>query len=249
MFEHFGLRDVITCALKFKAVFVALMVCALLFGGFVQYRQAKSGTSDSSGGTYISTGYFMVDDSDYISPDSSSLVVDNGRENEIKRFSSTYQALIKTDLCNEYVYNRILDESDKKEFLSKSKIDASESSFSPSNIGKLLTCKASDNTAEFSVAITTDSKETSEQILQYYSDYLTDQIQPMIKENTLIQVGSTTQKEAAGSVKSSKPLILSVGGGILLYLLFVFTWALFLPTLNRKSDFAQYGVDVLAELK
>lgn len=246
MFEHFGLRDVIACALKFKTLFLIVMVLSILFGGYVQYKQTKPSTGDPNDGTYTSTAFFTVDDKNYDT--SSGLITDNGKETEIKRFASTYQALLKTDLSNQYVYDKVLSDMSKKEFLSKSKIDATENSFVPTDLGKIVTIKATDNTAEFSVAITTKNKETSEELLKYYSEYLSKTIQPQIKADSLTNVGSTTQKAASSSTKSSKPLILAVGGGFILYLLFIFTWVLFLPTINRKSDFAEYDVNVIAEL-
>lgn len=246
MFEHFGLRDVIAFAFKFKIVFIIVMVFSILFGGYVQYKQSKPVADDSDDGTYTATAYFSVDDKN--NDTSSGLITDNGKESEIKRLAITYPALVTDDVSNSYVYDKILSVMSKKDFLAKAKLDTSDSGFSPADLKKIIICKTTDSTAIFSVAVTTKSKSISEQLLNYYTDYLINNIQPTVKANTLTLVGTDTSKAASSNTRSSKPMIIAVGGGFMLYLLFIFTWTLFWPTINRKSDFEQYKVKVIAEL-
>lgn len=247
MFEHFGLKDVISGALKFKYVFFAIMIVSIIGGGCIEYKNAKSSSSlNQDDGNWAATAYFAVDDKNYVSTPNTDNA--DGKETEVKRFAATYQAIIKSDLSNAYVYDQITNSMGKKEFLIKSKLGIEEANFKATDLTKLVTSKVLDNTSTVSIVITSSNKTISEQLLQYYSDYLLNNAQKSIKENTLTELGSTINPVASSSSRTSKPMILAVGFGIILYLLFVFTWTLFWPTINRKSDFERYNIRVIEEL-
>lgn len=247
MFEHFGLRDVLSGAVKFKYVFFAVMVVSILGGGMIQYKNARANaTSDPNDGSWAATAYFSVDDNNYVGSPGTDAA--DGKETEVKRFAATYQAIIKSDLSNAYVYDQIVNDMGKKEFLAKAKLGISEEDFKSTDLTKLVTSKVLDSTSTVSIVITSGNKTVSSQLLQYYTDYLMNHAQQSIKENTLTELGSTINPVAESGSKTSRPMILAIGFGIILYFLFVFTWTLFWPTVNRKSDFEKYDVRVIQEL-
>ena len=73
-------------------------------------------------------------------------------------------------------------------------------------------------------------------LLDYYKDYLVNDLQPMIEENSLEFLGGATQKLKAESenelVSGYKKPVLVLIGVVVLEFLFVILYSFFYPTLN-----------------
>ncbi|MEG0664372.1 MAG: hypothetical protein RR483_04680 [Clostridia bacterium] len=242
MFENFGLKDLWSNIKKFKVVLIIILILTICFG-ITNYFMSKNQIKESEYRWISSAFYNVVTKEDN---------KDEGIENLLKRNASSYQIMVKSDVANEYVYNKILSDYSKKEIIEKCDLNIAEEDFKPITLDELFVCKVLESTNILNLFAQTKDQEISKKILNYYEEYLNKVLEPTIEKGSLVYMSGTTQNS---KMKNESNFNMGYKGIIILFLLVVVLECLFViiysfvkPTINTNSDFEKYGVKVFAKL-
>lgn len=270
MLEHFGLEDIWVVIKKKRNLIFVVSVLFLILFSFNTYGKLKNSIESNEGGRPI----YAYSLSYYVQPNISGLNLESKDGEFYRGLPNDYIALLSTDACASYLYDG-LSKIYSEEYLRKNSDFNPKNikGFPPLQAVKnLYKIKRYKNTMIFNVYSVAYDQDLSQSISNTLNEYIENNIEPKVKEANLELSGKAVKivnsseeltaddeelKSTASSFSSNKktvkvciknivvPMI-----GILILLVFVLSFKAFLnPTINRKSDFATYGVPVIGEIK
>lgn len=262
MFEKYGLKDFLNAIGKYSKLIIAVMVVFALIGAGYTVMDSRTKIIQRTDTVYSEVALVYLDipeepifpgQQDYFS-----------YQNNI---INAYVALVNTEPAKDYIYDKVL-EKYTDEDLKKHTMDFPEAKTEPFYNHMSITALGS--APVIKIISKTTSRELSADIVKYTVEYLqekaftavkfanimqnedgTDKIEYSSRISGTLLKSDTIQTGIVGNLSKKALLVNSVLYAILgavLSLGLVFAYTLFNPTINRKSDFEAYGVNVIGEI-
>lgn len=165
--------------------------------------------------------------------------------------AASYAAILASDFSREQIYNNLLTKYTKQDLINHLSLDISEEELTAFSLSTALTSKVLDRTSIVNFYV----KAKDETFAQ---DYL-EECHTIFKSITSLVEGSQIQyiDGVLDRDLSENTTMSSIGRmiiplmtilGFVLSMLVVFARALFVPTVNRKSDFCAYELPVIGQV-
>ena len=194
MFEKFGIMDVWSVIKKNIAIiFLVFLCCIALFGGINLSRIKDSMTvvyTNNNNTMNVSVASF------YVQP-----IVDESLSEKIesgfyKSLPDDYVAILNTDYCLEYLYNKLLSKYTKEEVIKYTDIGREEIAIKPQNLNaqyvkELYRCKRQSNTMIINLASKSYNEGFSKDILEYLKEFLLISVDSKVKNADIEYVGKS----------------------------------------------------------
>ena len=194
MFEKFGIMDVWSVIKKNIAIiFLVFLCCTALFGGINLSRIKDSMTvvyTNNNNIMNVSVASF------YVQP-----IVDESLSEKIesgfyKSLPDDYVAILNTDYCLEYLYNKLLSKYTKEEVIKYTDIGREEIAIKPQNLNaqyvkELYRCKRQSNTMIINLASKSYNEGFSKDILEYLKEFLLISVDSKVKNADIEYVGKS----------------------------------------------------------
>ena len=270
MFEHFGLKDIFFVLKKSVGILVALWLLVGLVGAAVVASSVLAFDGDTqhddSEKIYVSSASY------YITPitknDASGLQINMPGDSVSASLQlvTVYETMLKADFCKDYVYHKILTTYSPERFIELSGLrenrpDMKVSDFTLDTIANFISVSTLKGTSIINIFAQSCNAELSKTILDAYVDYLTIEIPKTTINATAEHLGGADQvlkskmdstgkaiESGSTTTRQIKYTIVAEIVVTFLFCIIVFVYALFFPTLNRKSDFDIYGIPVIGEI-
>ena len=264
MFENFGIRDVWSATKRYSFWILLLLILCIGAGSFYGYTNAQSlpDADSTTRDTYRAFYTFGVTSND---PDLSS--------NQAPLFVK----LLRTDPAKNYVTDMINQTYTPEQLQSMLPIsNLAEQPITPTSLLEHVQIKELQYTSSFAVLCDSFNQDLSHDVCQAYKNYIEQKLPQTVNDASatfldqtvsVIPAGSRPADETAlfgtetysPSISVNKPAIstrdnimkfaaFGLVAGLALAFVLMLAAALIRPTLNRKSDFAQYDVPVIAEI-
>lgn len=194
MFEKFGIMDVWSVIRKnIVMLFLVLLGCIVIFGGFNLSR-----IKDSMKVVYTSNTMNMNVSiaSFYVQPIMDEKSVDKIESGFYKSLPDDYVAILNTDYCLEYLYNKILSKYTKEDIIKYTDIGREEipiksENLNSQNVKGLYQCKRQSNTMIINLAAKSYNAELSKDILEYLKEFLTIYVDAKVKNADVEYIGKS----------------------------------------------------------
>ncbi len=194
MFEKFGIMDVWSIIRKNIAmIFLVFLCCIVLFGGINLSRIKDSMMVAYTNNTIdmnISVASFYVQP---IMDESSSDKIESGF---YRSLPDDYVAILNTDYCLEYLYNKILSKYTREDIIEYTDIGREEISIKPQDLNfqhvkDLYQCKRQSNTMIINLASKSYNEGLSKDILEYLKEFLLISVDAKVKNADIEYIGKS----------------------------------------------------------
>ena len=194
MFEKFGIMDVWSVIRKNIAmIFLVFLCCIVLFGGINLSRIKDSmmvAYTNNTMNMNISVASFYVQP---IMDESSSDKIESGF---YKSLPDDYVAILNTDYCLEYLYNKILSKYAREDIIKYTDIGREEIPIKPQDLNSqhikdLYQCKRQSNTMIISLASKSYNEGLSKDILEYLKEFLLISVDAKVKSADIEYIGKS----------------------------------------------------------
>ena len=267
--EHFGIKDMwVVIKKNFNLIFISAFLISVIFS-FFTYKQLKSmgGVYEEGRRLYVSTV------SCYVKPNMQNSKSEVSDSKYYRDIPDDYIAMMGTDACINYVYKGLLNKYSEKYLEENSEYVscANEEELSAQSVKNLYKIDRNEKTMVFNIYAISYNKDLSKSILDLCIEYLkkgvlskmidseleiSDEAFEIIKskkelekdpENKALNSSSSKFKDILKIV--IKRAFIPVFGLMFILIFILMLKAFFNPTLNRKSDFSEYEVPILGEIK
>ena len=206
MFEHFGIMDIWAAFRRYITIISVVVLCsALVFGvmGALKVKELfKNAYTNNSDNICISTSSY------YIEPSISQDMVSRGSLDYYRYMPDDFEALINSDACVEYIYNRIMQSYDKTYIIKNSKLGRDEQSTKPNDfnalsIKSLFRAERFESTMLVNVYSYSYDEKLSDDILIACEEYLSQNIIPNLKNIDVKYTGNSKKILSPAQLSSS----------------------------------------------
>ncbi len=277
MFEHFGIMDIFSTIKKYKITLSIITIFPILFFGFKGLKAIKNSFNNEY--PKESSNVYLYTSSYHVEPIGEAVNYSKMDAGFYKSLPNDYVAMINSDQCMKYVYEKLLQSYSKEYIIQNSLLKENEDisnvdDLNISHIAELYEAKQYESTMLLNIYSVTYNEELSKLIADTCNSYIYENISKIIKHSKINSVGNTEQylslKQAQeeleplgyslieisqpSTLKSIvklliKQTIIPIILIIALCLFIVFLIAFLNPVMNRKSDFNEYKIPVIGEIK
>lgn len=244
MLKHFGLKEIM-CGIKHFAVAALAVIVAFALIGFL--------ISISFGDGIASEVYYSTSKNYLITAEKSS---DQNAVSDFERNKACANnaiALLKSDICKDFVLQHLLNDYTPEGICAFTERSYSKADFSYTVLNDKYTVNLVADSSTVNVYAKVLSKEFSEKIILYIDMYFTESIAAAIPDiggyevlgGTSIPIETTT---STGGLLSKNPVVTAVAFaivGAVLSIIVIMFYVLVNPSVASKSDFSEYGLNVL----
>ncbi len=252
MFEHFGLKDVFVGIWKYKwkilisSIFLTIFVSTLVHFYPVEVEQLNIETGNSTELQCARIDFYL----DYTGTDT---------QLSSKVLSGIYKDTITGTACQKYTSDKIVREYGKPAIVDIFDNTITEEQITSKSFTQFVTVGIKEDEVGMYLLVRTPDMQFSKDILAIYMEWIRDVAGA---ENSKVDVVVVSESEEIVSINTEqtqslaerqqwsvkKIAIVAFVCFLLLSCVIVFAICLFKPTINRKSDFTELGLDVLAEI-
>lgn len=242
MFEHFGLKDIFCGLWKFKYWILLGTVLLGIIGGFVFSSDIVDEGHEEY--YYSQTWYFnqeeMKQDTD-------------AEKEEGENYAQIINGLIDADISRQFIKEKVLESYTEEEVLEildkKDNPDGLTWSILTHSVNHFVV----DGGNTISLALKVPDEELGQVLTDAY-DSLVKHLGSQMKDADKLKIVNMGQAEEIYNVTTTgigtgKAAVLGAMLGFVLSCIVVFFICLWVPTINRKSDFDEYGLVVLGKIK
>lgn len=237
MFEHFGIKDIISGLWKFK---YWIVLGTIVLGVIGRFLFTSNITADEKEEYYFSqTWYFKQ-------------IEDVQQENE-KNYAQVFNGLLEADVCKEFVKAKVLEKYTEEEALEILGQTGSQNGLTWEILTKSVTHLVVEGNEAVSLGLKTPNEEFGKVLANAYDSLI--QYLGMKVEKTdnleIVNLGLAEEiyKVTATGMEKDEATLLGAMLGFVLTCIIVFFICLWFPTINRKSDFDEYGLVVLGKIR
>lgn len=263
MFEHFGVLDIFSGIKKYKWIFSSVVTfCSFIFI-FLFVRNINN-ISKSDDKLYISSATY------YIEPNQCST-----RDNASLHFPDNYIAMLNSDMFKKYLFDNLTSKYSPEFIIKKSELRSSKSNFIENSVSELYYVRRLNGSMVIEVSSVTYDKELSDSVRNFCQNFISNIAGKYITSASANISGKLDKIIKKSEVKSEnfdksdprlivkpesesktsfvrsliKKVIFPILFIIILCILAIVIIGLFFPTINRPSDFAEYGIPVIGNIE
>ena len=242
MFEHFGIKDIFCGLWRFKYLIIAGTIIGVLGGYF--FLSSDNEINEEHKEYYMSeTWYFGNTTSD----------AQDNTESDL-RPAKTFNALLDSDMCSGYVKERLLEIYSEEELLKIFGNEGNANGFTWEIMTKNMSHLLGDGEESVSLAMKLKDEECVRTIMSIYDDFahkLQQEMQTTYPGITVTNLGMGEEiyVSSPDGMSAKESSVLGAMLGFVVSCIIVFFICLWMPTVNRKSDFDEYGLFVLGKVE
>ena len=275
MFEHFGIMDIWAGFKRYKTIILTIIIgfLILLVGKFI-INSKKSNTvlnSFSNDDIYISTASY------YVEPREDML--GRADSNLYRAMPDDYIAMLNTDFCRKYIFDKLLSIYSLDYIVENSGLSKGSSPVNPEEINidsmkELYQAKKYSSTMLVEISSMTYSKELSDSVRDICEEFILINVDNQITNSTIKLSGEASRVIKSSNISAEnidkndkrnivkaptvqksttmsfiKKVIVPMVLIIILCIAVIICMGLACPTINRISDFSEYDVPVIGEIK
>lgn len=274
MFEHFGIMDIFSGFRKYKyAMLTTIIGFFILFSWPFLISVKLNSESDvpSEDKIYISSASY------YVEPNKEILGLSDS--NLYKTMPDDYIAMLNTDFCRKFIFDKLLSSHSKQFIIENSGLNSEEAMLIPNEMGidsmkELYFAKKYSGTMMIEISCITYNKELSNEVRDICEEFLilnannkitTSSVQLYGKAEREIKTSDILNENIDKNDKRNivkapvikkvtfksliKKIFIPMFLIIVLCTAFVIIMGFINPTLNRLSDFSEYCVPIIGEIK
>ena len=261
MFEHFGIMDLFYGFKKNRIIFS--LVFFVSFCLIISNFWVKNVVNENRR-VYISSVNYCVEPSDYMLEASDPSIYAS--------LPDSYVSMLNSDLCKKYLFDHLVSKYSENYIVENSGLGISQSALSESSVVELYSAKKSSMTIE--VASITYSKDLSESVRDICHSFITDVASKHVNSSSIEIAGKVDKNldkldtkienleedkraivknaNARKSFRLSTLIKKIIAPMVLVFVIcsfIIIAKGAFYPTMNRFSDFSEYGIPVIGEVK
>lgn len=254
MFEKYGFFDLF-CALRrnyVKVLIVTVMafVLGMVFG--IVTSQNEDDFVPKVKHEYINSASFYFSYEEELPDNENALAY-------LKQAGVSASAYIKSDFAHKYVLNYLEKNYPKDYIIEMFKNENTgfkeEKHYNIEYISKYVKSNLLEDGFTINYWITTENEELTKLLFEGYASYVDYMRKELYTDLRLVSLGGAEQvieKDLGSVIINSNPVkygMVAVVCTVVLQVLFIFVVSLVFPAMNRRSDFTNYNVDIISEIK
>lgn len=248
MFEKYGFLDLFCGIRKYFLCMIGVSVLGFLIGA---YQGIVSGNENTEA---VKTTYIRSD-SFYFMPDKTDLVNENGVD-YLKQVSLSTRAYILSDFSRKYVFDyldKTYGRDNMMELLRKQNSESEEENYDQSYLSQFIHCNILSDNMTVNFWIESANEELTDVLFEGYARYVQYLDEDIFEELLLVNLGGAKQQKVENTVEKAADNGFRIGLILMisvfaLSVMAVFLYSLFVPVMNRKTDFCEYEVNVSGEV-
>lgn len=239
MFEHFGIKDIFCGLWKFKYWILLSTAVLGIIGGFVFSSDiVEEGHEEYY---YSQTWYFNQEE------------IQENEEKQKEDYVQTINGLIDGDVSRQFIKEKVMESYTEEEVLKILNKEGNTDGLTWGILTHSVNHFVVDGGNAISLALKVPDEELGQVLTDAY-DSLVKYLGSQMKNADELEIVNMGQAEEiynviTTGVGTGKALVLGAMLGFILSCIVVFFICLWVPTINRKSDFDEYGLIVLGEIK
>lgn len=245
MFEHFGLRDLFVGLWKYKKIWISVGAAVfIVIVGIVSLEKKEEKRIEVS-----------VPQEELIRYESSRVFTFTGENRSVKDLVLIYKEITASTECKQYVFDELCEMYEKKELKERLNLQSlSDEQITWEIVGQYVSYDTLGEKGAARIRVFTPDREVSDDIRDLFFKYYEESVRNSgeIKFSFLTEgANQMVHKEIRVENKYSaikKYVILGAMGCWFLSFAGIFIYILFNPTLNRREDFSEYGIEFLGEV-
>lgn len=264
MFEHFGAIDIFYGFYKHRKIFSLIISLFTVFFAFNFFTKISVPSNIENNQIYISSVSYYVEPNDYSSNDISS-----------SSFPDNYIAMVNSDMCKKYIFDNLTSKYSKDFIVKQSELKSSEFEFGENSMSELYYIRRPNSSMILEISSVTYDRELSDTVRNLCHNFMTNVAGKYITNSSLKLSGKLDKDMKRTDIKSEnfdsgdprliikpistskisfsrsfiKHIIAPVIFIIMLCIIFIIIVGGFYPTINKASDFSDYGIPVITEFK
>ncbi|RAQ30615.1 hypothetical protein DPQ25_03770 [Hydrogeniiclostridium mannosilyticum] len=240
MFEKCGFRDVMARIWRYKIFILIVTALFVILGIGISAMKSSGQSTLEREGNWIATASYLTEDQAATAEGDRSI-----------QFAATVAGVLGSDYARYQINEILLQAFTKEDIIKYAGLSVPADEYSSSSLTDLYEVKTTSNTPIFTITIKAKDEQFVNAALKACTATLEQSVQSL-SEASIKLIGETTEQtmETVSAAYTPKKMIIAAFGilGLGLSLLVTLFMAMFFPTVNRKEDFALYGVPVLGEL-
>lgn len=273
MFEHFGMMDIWSGFKKHKYIFMIIIsIFTLLFiMEFLKTTKNANIVVEDNDNIYLSTAVY------YAEPTFDK--VDKVDAALYKSVLDDYITVLNSDFCKKYIFENLINKYSSDYIIENSGLGRADSNIRAedigiSSMGELYQAKKSSNTMVVEISSMTYSPDLSDSVVNILKDFIVSKVDEQISNLSLKLAGEANRtiktsdialenidktdkrnivksptKQKSAVILFIKKVIIPLVLILVLCIAVIVINGLFNPTLNRASDFSEYNVPLIGEIK
>lgn len=250
MFEKYGIIDLFCGVRRWIAGVLVLFFIGFLVGSCKDYLISKEPEPVDLRPSYSSTQVF------YFTYNDLGLAAEQGID-YIKMINSSVNIYMRSAFVDEYVMNYIKDnygEDYLYEHLHINDEKVTSTSYSPEYLNTFTSSTVLGDGMSVNFSVSSKNKELTEVLFEGFMSYLDELGRTTYKDLKLVRFQTYEGQSLADAAPIKQEFNLKQGilfgcVGIMAGVMVIFLYTLFVPRMNRKSDFVNYEVDILGEIQ
>ena len=239
MFEHFGIKDIFCGLWKFKYWILLSTAILGIVGAFVFSSDIVDEGHEEY--YYSQTWYFNNQE------------VQQSEEKQEEDYVQTINGLIDGDVSRQFIKEKVMESYTEEEVLKILNKEGNPDGLTWGILTHSVNHFAVDGGNAISLALKVPDEELGQVLADAY-DSLVKYLGSQMKNGDKLEIVNMGQAEEIYNVLETgvgtgKAAVLGAMLGFILSCIVVFFICLWIPTINRKSDFDEYGLIVLGEIK
>lgn len=259
MFEHFGLKDAFLAVWKYKWVIFCCSVCIAFVGGYaisnVYVKNEPAVLSpDVIQDTKENIEYYELQNRFYLEY--------YGKDESITSLalSNMYLETIHSYSCNQFVSDYILSRMSKEEIISRLGVTYSPADITLEYFEQFISATVDTTGQGFIMLVRSGDLEYASLVLDAYMQWINELAGRENSQVGIVMLDKSVETVLLQPVEKYTILEAKDLSVEIVYILFFFIALVVLsigamgiqffnPTLNRKTDFEEYGIKVLGEIR
>lgn len=239
MFEHFGIKDIFCGLWKFKYWILLSTAVLGIIGGVVFSSDIVE--EDHEEYYYSQTWYFNRGE------------MQQNEEKQKEDYVQTINGLIDGDVSRQFIKEKVMESYTEEDVLKILNKEGNPDGLTWGILTHSVNHFVVDGGNAISLALKVPDEELGQVLTDAY-DSLVKYLGSQMKNSDELEIVNMGQAEEIYNVITTgvgpgKALVLGAMLGFILSCIVVFFICLWVPTINRKSDFDEYGLIVLGEIK
>lgn len=248
MFEHFGLKDLFVGLWKYKIIILIVTVITTILLSVVYIKKNTLGITSDTDSFYTENLYYV----NQLNNETNEITID-GANKKSENVGQMIATVLVSNVFKEQIFLNMFDQYTDKEIADKFSLQVNRDAFDAEQFFDNIGYKVDNNVGVIKVMYTTNNEELSNFITEESNKYVEQLNKELFDKVEVNNLGNTIVDKSNGvfsqeSTISKKILLVIVMFSFVLICIVIFFIILFNPTINRRSDFAEYGVDVLGEI-
>lgn len=274
MFENFGIMDIWSGFKKYKLIiltFIAVSFAFFVVTFLLSFKRSSANSEINEDTIYISSASY------YIEPSSEVLLASD--PGIYRAIPSDYVAMLKTDFFRKYIFEKLTAIYSKQFIVENSGLNKSDISSNPETMGidsmnELYVVKQHSGSMVVEIFSMTYNEALSNSVQSICKEFLSTNVDEQTRNSSIKFTGEANRVIKTSDLASEKfekddtrniiqtptvtqltfkliikKILVPVFLVVFLCFGFVILMGLFRPTLNRVSDFSEYDVPIIGEIK